>query len=120
MRVVKFKAYIKFLNEIQDVIELYDDGGCMVSDYPYALAHDDIFLKQFTGLQDKGGVDIYEGDIVEEMRLLHDGPCFKNTVVKYAAPSFRAGELSLCNYAGIEWEVIGNIHQNPELIEDKL
>lgn len=76
---------------------------------------------QFTGLTDKNGKKIFEGDIVTG-RFLHSLPI--NSVVTFRNGSFgllwdRAGEetfdafTSLCN---IEYEAIGNIHDNPELL----
>ena len=77
---------------------------------------------QFTGLTDKNGKKIFEGDIVTG-RFLHSLPI--NAVVAFRNGSFgllwdRAGVetfdafTSLCN---IVYEVIGNINDNPELLE---
>lgn len=79
----------------------------------------DFVFTQFTGLKDSRGRDIYEGDI---LRKLH---C-KNGVVEFSGASF-------CNKVntpkGYRWyllnsedcelsEVIGNIYENPELLEN--
>lgn len=119
MRSIKFRAYVKFLNEFQNVVELYNDGGCMVDDYPYALAHDDICLTQFTGLTDTNGVDIYEGDIVtyRGSHALYTSAVEWNPMDKMAGFQVKHPCIDLFDSQFIY--VIGNIHQNPELLEEQ-
>ena len=75
----------------------------------------EIILMQYTGLKDKNGVEIYEGDIIKNP--LYD----VNYVVEYYEDGFvgwgkdRRDGCYLITDEDIE--VIGNIHENPELIE---
>lgn len=76
-------------------------------------------LGQFTGLTDKNGKKIFEGDIVRCIRTHCDG----NAVVGHIV----FGDCCFCVKKGIdrpamdlcgEFEIIGNIYDNPELMED--
>lgn len=70
-------------------------------------------LMQFTGLHDKNGREIYEGDIVEVK--FNDGGGYDNPVeVSFENGSFWVGMGYLNDVKIIE--VIGNIYENPELL----
>ncbi len=75
-------------------------------------------LMQFTGLKDKNGVDIYEGDIMRSQG--------RNLIVFYQAPSFvmkiKASHKTWFSFIlhpdELQYEeVIGNIHKNKDLIK---
>ena len=93
----------------------------------------EIELMQSTGLKDKSGVEIYEGDILktfsninkytdsfakdiepkfEYTTVVRDGACFKTTYEKRASYVLNENSGSMVEHM----EVIGNIYENPELI----
>lgn len=84
-------------------------------DYDYYDAEEvqDNTVGQYTGVADKNGKRIFEGDIVKT-----EGFCSIISVVEYYGGGFSPfaiPENELSRY-GWECEVIGNIHDNPEMI----
>lgn len=127
-RPIKFRAWDKINKEMvvePSSIYFHDDGKIEV--YP---CHNDseFVLMQFTGLTDKNGKEIYEGDIVKMMRdpiVPQYAICKVQWRNEYAGFNFSHIRLeniinpgegwSPATHKG--WEVIGNIYENPELLK---
>ncbi|PTK30804.1 YopX family protein [Staphylococcus hominis] len=86
-----------------------------------AISFDEVELMKSTGLKDKNGTEIYEGDIVQHSEK--PNPCFS---YPFKVIQARTGEWRLDNFrCGTvlafsnqdELEVLGNIYENPELLE---
>lgn len=83
-------------------------------------------LMQYTGIKDKNGKEIYEGDVV---RLVSQaGGYYSKFEVKYGEFVEQDDEDNDIKYVGFnlfkhidygEWEVIGNKFENPELLDEK-
>ena len=89
-------------------------------------------LMQYTGLKDKNGVEIYEGDIFV-VRSLHDGDEYVWNQTRHneggegAIPQevewdeklcrFQFGDSTRILYNPYDFEVIGNIYENKELLK---
>jgi len=87
---------------------------------------EDIDLMQYTGLKDKNGKEIYEGDILKykfpyDRRLKHVSLVkFIETETSFGLKDIYGNEIPLYRIAANNYfEVIGNIYENPELLEEK-
>lgn len=90
----------------------------------YWLDFDGVELMQFTGLHDKNGTEIYEGDILSSKwrcRVIFEQGCFMvyfHTNPHVNLPRTLDVFLAGRERAGDGAEVIGNIHENPELLNE--
>lgn len=82
-----------------------------------------IELMQYTGLNDKDGKEIWEGDILERygywsIRIEYDKGCLMVRDLDEVRYNNLILNVPICNFESInDWKVIGNIYENPELLE---
>ena len=119
---IKFRAWDKATSSYRKVLEIefYPDGELKKVKVAGlqrkgAITPDKLVLEQFTGLKDVNGKDIYEGDVLENRKY--------RSIVKFANGKFLAdvvGTISRFDLIGETHgsRVIGNVHENPELLEE--
>lgn len=94
-------------------------------DYRIAVDPNDCKIMQYTGLKDKNGKEIYEGDVIKGVLVNYGDYLETCGAVEYcegfAAFSLKndAGQTLFHNHLVSKFEVIGNIYENPELLNQQ-
>lgn len=118
MRNLKFRHFDKRLNDFL-IFELLSVGVGWFSEMEsFDKDRADSPIEQFTGLTDKNGNEIYEGDLVKK----DDSKFVKAGVVSFIHGCWMVASKSGEHYFNLHWhlsqvKIIGNIHQHPELLE---
>ena len=134
MRTIKFRAWNIQQQKMLEVSSLLFKDGVQVGTYNkvnvspdhHYYPSDENILMQFTGLLDKKGVEIYEGDIIEakpsnsRWNPLICKIVFNSENARFEAQQYWVNKdkwISLSNsHNYYEYKVIGNIHQNKYLL----
>lgn len=120
-REIKFRAWIPWHNEMKyDELSVGFDRSAVW--YDGSPLEKQPILMQYTGLKDKNGVEIYEGDVIfynstgykGEVSFSTLGGCSYYVFENGVGAEF--GEKKLLEMVS-DLEVIGNIYENPELLE---
>jgi len=130
MRDLKFRMYDKEKNEITKPMLIEDMILQATKQNPNKFEWDcDIPVMQFTGIIDTKGVEIYEGDIIKYLDIEKDKyfvdvveynsdmTCFllEKQDLDYYPIYLESKTLGLIYDESITFEVIGNIHETPDL-----
>lgn len=114
MREIKFRAWEKNLKEIIPVYNIDFEKKMINTDSAWRL-FDETELMQSTGLKDKNDKEIFEGDIVSFKDWKPKAVVFSEKY--YAGFTLGRTDLFLSSFDAIHMKVIGNIYENPELLE---
>ena len=116
----KFRAWDKETKTMNGMAEIYRNRNQEIELHP---RDENIILMQSTGLKDKNGKEIFEGDVA------YNG--FRKTIVNYGKQAIEEEFGAIREYVGfnltlacgypeavpMNYEIIGNIYENPELLE---
>lgn len=107
MREIKFRAWYKPFKD-NNFGAGYKYGNNVISFHN--MSPEKYELEQYTGLHNDDGAELYEGDI-----LLDPDTGYIVGAIEYKDDSFWCGDYWLIDCT--DCQVVGNIHENPELLE---
>ncbi|WP_394817287.1 YopX family protein [Lactococcus lactis] len=108
-------------------LEYFDDSINYRFEHFCTGADEDVEFMQSTGLKDKNGTEIYEGDVIANQNKESKNWYVSHHVVVWHDTGFMGKQIcSSGSYLGLDYwtsgengyVVIGNIYENPELLED--
>ena len=128
-RETKYRAWDTELSVMHHAVECGVDTGVQWSFGDLLISSRFSLVMQFTGLRDKNGKEIYEGDVLQYKDVAYSFDTEDEIMVEVVRwGDEQAAWMLVCPWSGemqTAWdgvdpkksEVIGNIHENPELIE---
>lgn len=122
MKELKFRAWWKDTKRFLDGDEWYMTcSGAKHLHYasiPYS--DDDFIVEQYTGLKDKNGKEIYEGDIAQDSKGEKCRVEWNESEAHFGLYTGKQMELTdFIWIRGEDLEIVGNIHENPDLLEEE-
>jgi uncharacterized phage protein (TIGR01671 family) len=112
MREIKFRAWDDKRKLMYLAVGICCDGTPF--DHEEKVLYDTIPM-QFTGLRDRSGKEIFEGDIISyKIEMAGYTDKHKEVVI------FKEGRFKPVIHPHYEPQIIGNIYENPELLKEKL
>lgn len=128
----KFRAWDKELQTMLDVSLIDFKKRVLVGEHwkfgeTNFMSFDEIELMQSTGLRDKNGKEIFEGDIVqfEDCHEVSDFLYINTGIIEWCQGGFHVTNRDsvlmedLLDGDSLDVTIIGNIYETPELLEDK-
>ena len=123
----KFRAWLKKEQKMDNYIDhiswLEDELYCIGDGITYMVSAEDLELMQSTGLKDKNDKEIFEGDILDykgRKALVRWHGSYASFIYRFVDElQKRNTEWKPLYLAYMKCEIIGNIYENPELLEDK-
>lgn len=129
MREIKFRAWDTKHREMIEEIKIFPEYNWLVQSDNDALcereraSENQLILMQYTGLKDRNGTEIYEGDIVRiNIPVDENNPLITNGIFQVIFDKgmfcifIPEGNYPLSDYLHQDCEVIGNIYEHPELL----
>lgn len=138
-REIKFRAWSPKTKRMYSAEEMAKDQMTLLPTGRFINVHsistelseiyswDEMLPLQYTGLKDKNGKEIYEGDIIESLEKMFGGNGEKqNREVRFEGGAFMIGSVDLSivtedmpNGLSFEPVVVGNIYENPKLLKEE-
>lgn len=121
MRKIKFRVWLKKQKMMKENVSFH--AGNIWTGYCWIPFNANCELMEYTGCEDKNGVEIFEGDIVKYWYRIFDGIASSTAIVKFYDGAFQLEDIDDSDntellYLTEDLEVIGNVWEDPELLEE--